>query len=314
MLPEIVAKNGFSLDRLATLCSVIDAGSITAAAGPNASRQSQFSRQIRELEEALGSKLFSRVGKTLQPTPFGEQLARTSRTFLAAVAELVSRETEKPGLLSVGGGEGTLRWILVPCLAALRELDPPVHCQIRSLRSAEIVRELELGRIDVGLVRKSAVPESLAFEQIGILEFTLVIPRRLLRSRIAEEAYEGKPIAYAELAGDGQLATLARNTAKEAGIRLNRVIQAETLSLLLAAVEHGDAAAFLPTSAAAILPNDKFAVLPIENIHRLSRETVLAWLPEAMDQKPILKTSLRVLSRSLRQVMADTASADSRNT
>lgn len=307
MLPEVVAKNGFSLDRLATLCNVIESGSITAAAGPNTSRQSQFSRQIKELEEAVGAKLFERIGKTLKPTPFGEQLARMSRTFFGAVAELASNEAEKPGQLTVGGGEGMLRWVLVPCISALRELDPPIHCKVRSLRSTEIVRELELGRIDVGLVRKTAVSENVAFEKIGTFEFVLVIPRRLLRSRSGEEAYEGKPLAYAELAGEGQLATMARDISKDAGIHLNRVIQAETLSLLLAAVEHGDAAAFLPTPSTFALPTDRFAVLQMEDIDRLSREMVLAWIPEASDQKPALKRAIRVLSRSLRQSMSDFA-------
>lgn len=141
----------------------------------------------------------------------------------------------------------------------------------------------------------------------------LVIPRRLLRSRSGEEAYQGKPLAYAELAGEGQLATMARDISKDAGIHLNRVIQAETLSLLLAAVEHGDAAAFLPTPSTFALPNDRFAVLQLENIDRLSREMVLAWIPEAADQKPALKRAIRVLSRSLRQSMSDFARVSGNN-
>jgi DNA-binding transcriptional LysR family regulator len=305
MIPDVIAKNGFSLERLATLCAVVEAGSITAAAGPNPSRQSQFSRQIKELEEALGTRLFDRVGKTLKPTSSGIHLARLSRVFLGAVAELAAREAAKPGLLTVGGGEGTLRWILLPCIPELRALEPPVHCQMRSLRSADVVRELELGRIDVGLVRRSAVPETLATELVGVLEFTLVIPRRLLRSRTADEAYEGKPLAYAELAGEGQLASLARDISRASGIQLNRVVQAETLSLLLATVEREDAAAFLPRIAATALRSERFAQLPIENIQLLSRETVMAWQPEAADQKPELKRALRVLSRGLRRAMTN---------
>lgn len=313
MLPEVIAKNGFSLDRLATLCAVIEAGSITAAAGPNTSRQSQFSRQIKELEEALGVILFERVGKTLRPTPCGVQLARMSRTFFGAVAEIASSEAGKPEQLIVGGGETMLRWVLVPCLAALRDLDPPIQCQVRSLRTEETVREVEMGRIHVGLVRKSAVGSGLALETIGTLEFALVIPRRLLRTRAGDEIYEGRPLAYAELAGDGQLTTLARGLAKEAGIRLNRVLEAETLSLLLAAVEHGDAAAFLPAPAISALPHDRFAISRVENIEKLNREMVLTWLPEAADQNSALKRSLRALARSLAQAMADVAGGPETN-
>ena len=305
MLPEVVAKNGFSLDRIATLCSVIEAGSISVAAGPSSSRQSQFSRQIKELEEAVGGKLFERIGKTLKPTPLGQHLARMSRVYLGAVADLAAQEAEKPGLLNVGGGEGLLRWLFVPSMSALRGLSPPIHCRVRSLRSAEVIHELELGRIDVGLVRKSAVSESHKTETIGTFEFVFVVPRQILRSRTGEEVYEGKPVPFAELMGDGRLATTAREISTQAGIQLNRVIQAETLSLLLASVEHGDAAAFLPTVAAANLPSDRFAVLRFEGMNRLNRETVLAWLPEVADQKPFVGQAIRVLSRSLRQTMSD---------
>lgn len=200
-----------------------------------------------------------------------------------------------------------LRWVVVPCLAALRDLDPPIHCQIRGLRTEEIVREVELGRIHVGVVRRTAVGPALAQEVIGVMKFALVIPRRLLRTRAGDEIYEGKLLAYAELAGDGQLTTLARGLAKDAGIRLNVILQAETLSLLLAAVEHGDAAAFLPAPAISDLSNDRFAISQIENIERLNREMVLTWLPDAADQDSALKRSLRALARSLTQAMADVA-------
>jgi hypothetical protein len=33
MLPDIIAKNGFSLERIAALCAVMDAGTIAGSAG-----------------------------------------------------------------------------------------------------------------------------------------------------------------------------------------------------------------------------------------------------------------------------------------
>lgn len=318
MLPEVVARNGFSLDRLATLCGVVDSGSIAAAAGPSPSRQSQFSRQIKELEEAIGAKLFERVGKTLRPTPLGQQLARMSRVFFGSVAELAATEAARPGLIHVGGGEGLLRWLFVPSMSVLRSLSPPIHCQVRSLRSGDVVGELDLGRIDVGLVRKTVLSGVVACEDVGTFEFVLVVPRQLLRSRSGDEVFEGRSLPFAELTGEGQLATTAREISLEAGIALNRVIQAETLSMLMAAVEHEDTAAFLPTLAAASLPEDRFAVVRFESLRRLNREIALAWIPEVADQKPLVKQAIRVLTRSLRQTMSDAArqafavSADSR--
>lgn len=307
MPEDIFSRNGFSLDRLVTLCAVVEAGSIAAAAGTSTSRQSQFSRQIRELEEALGGKLFQRVGKTLQPTPLGLQLARMSRVYLGGIQELAAAEASRPTLVSVGGGEGLLRWILVPALGSLRSMDPPVHLRIRSLRSAEVVRELELGRIDLGLVRKSALGEPHQSEVIGAFEFILAVPRGLLRSRNVEEVTSGRSIPYAELMGEGQLATTARDVARAAGIQLNRHVQAETLSLLLSMVESGDAAAFLPVIAAGRLAQDQVALLRTPEMSSLTRDVALAWIAEVAEQKPGLSQVTRVLSRSLREAMADAA-------
>ena len=138
-----------------------------------------------------------------------------------------------------------------------------------------------------------------------MFRFVFVVPRSQLRSRTGEEVFGGKPVAFAELMGDGQLARTARDIAAAAGIQLHRVIEAETLSLLLAAVEHGDAAAFLPTVAASLLPADRFAVLRFDAIDRLDREIALTWLPEIADQKPVVRQAIRVLVRSLNQTMAE---------
>ena len=66
---------GISIDRLQTLCAVVEAGTIVLAAGTDPNRQSQFSRQLKELEKALGTTLFDRVGKTLQPNETGRRVA-----------------------------------------------------------------------------------------------------------------------------------------------------------------------------------------------------------------------------------------------
>lgn len=40
-------------------------------------------------------------------------------------------------------------------------------------------------------------------------------------------------------------------------------------------------------------------------IHGTTKRQVLVWLPEVTDQKPVVRQSIRVLSRSLRQTMSD---------
>ena len=53
MFEELFGKRGLSLDRLQTLCEIADKGSIGEATKGNTNRQTQFSRQVGELEKFL---------------------------------------------------------------------------------------------------------------------------------------------------------------------------------------------------------------------------------------------------------------------
>src|SRR5881409_3049973 len=112
-LPPIT---GFSFERLRTFCSVVEAGSIVAAARGDAVRQSQFSRQIHELEQFVGTKLFVRAGKTLHLTDTGRQLAVLSEGFFGALSGLMSAGAGKPETISLAAPESVLRWLVIPHL------------------------------------------------------------------------------------------------------------------------------------------------------------------------------------------------------
>ena len=305
MIPDIVSKNGFSLDRLATLQAVVDAGSIVAAAGSNTSRQSQFSRQIKELEKAMGQRLFSRVGKSLRPTEAGLQLVRMTKAFLEGVNALQLGESGEPETLKIGTGQGVFRWLVVPLLHTLRKLNPAILGYIRGLPMGEIVEEVRTGRLDVGIVHAGSSHEGVESELIGQISYVLTVPRRLLRSRSGEEVFSGRPIPYAELTGAGVLASTAAKLAREAGIRLNCVLRSDRVSLLLPAVEHEDVAAFLPAPAAATLPGAKFAIVPVDGSQKLNRPLVAVWTREGLKQRRALGIALRPLIRGLQQAISE---------
>jgi DNA-binding transcriptional LysR family regulator len=61
---DIFTLKGLSFDRLRAFIAVFESESVTRAAGGDPTRQSQYSRQIRELEEALGVKLFDRRNRS----------------------------------------------------------------------------------------------------------------------------------------------------------------------------------------------------------------------------------------------------------
>ena len=60
MFEHLFANSGLSLERLRTFREIVTAGGITAAAGDDSNRQSQYSRQLKELERYFGVELLKR--------------------------------------------------------------------------------------------------------------------------------------------------------------------------------------------------------------------------------------------------------------
>ena len=86
MFAKLFAESGLSLDRLKTLLEVAVAGSLVKAAEGDPVRQSQYSRQIKELEDFFRIQLVERQGKGTRLTPSGRELARISRFFMMGLS------------------------------------------------------------------------------------------------------------------------------------------------------------------------------------------------------------------------------------
>src|SRR6266404_5634566 len=86
MFDPLFAENVLSLNRVKALLEVAAAGSIVKAADGDPVRQSQYSRQIKELEDFFQVKLMERHGNRIRLTENGRELARVSRFFLLGVS------------------------------------------------------------------------------------------------------------------------------------------------------------------------------------------------------------------------------------
>ncbi len=292
---------GISIDRLNSLCAVVEAGTIASAAGPDPNRQSQFSRQLKDLEKALGTNLFDRVGKTLQPNEMGRRVALAAQTFFGALDDVMRAGANKAETVRLGAGDSVLRWLVMPHLGELMATDPPIHFDVRSMTTEVVSRELLTGGIDLAITRPDSVPAELQSEKLTVFQYVLAVPRALLRSREGAEVFEGRPLRFAELAGDGLFAKTVRTTATTLGLNLRPVLLAQTFSLLVSAVESGTAAAFLPEPAAKSLPEERFALVRAEGMHALDRSLSLAWSGHVAESRPAVRRGITRLRRVLAQ-------------
>src|SRR5258705_14686 len=207
MFDELFSERGLSLERLRTVCEIAEAGGVTRAA-KDPVRQSQYSRQLRELETYFGTELFTRKRNSFRPTVAGERLLKVAREFMSAL-ELSRREIKGlPQRMCIGAGESIFKWLLFPRLGQIQRLFPNFHFDFRNVRSKEIVEGLLDSELDFGIVREDACPAELKQKRLGTMSFCLFLPIAMATRRSgASDKDILKNLPLATLEGEGQFKT-----------------------------------------------------------------------------------------------------------
>src|SRR5690242_11628257 len=120
MFERLFAESGLSMDRLRALLAVAAAGSIVKAADGDAVKQSQFSRQIKELEDFFHSKLIERQGKGVRLTTNGKELARLSRFFLLGLSNFQRGCLAEEQTMRIGASATFISHFLIPALSKIK--------------------------------------------------------------------------------------------------------------------------------------------------------------------------------------------------
>src|SRR6266446_559215 len=114
MFSKLFAESGLSLDRLKALLAVAAAGSIVKATAGDPVKQSQYSRQIKELEDFFRIKLVERHGKGIRLTLSGKELARISRFFLLGLSNFQRGCLTEEQTFRIGASGTFIRQFLLP--------------------------------------------------------------------------------------------------------------------------------------------------------------------------------------------------------
>ena len=143
------------LRRLRTFVAVAELGTVSKAAVRLRIGQPALSRQIGDLQQELGLRLFDRVGRGLALTAEGKQLLADCRrvmTDLDAVREHaeVLRRGDK-GVLKIAAPPHTIESVLARFLPQYSERFPNVNVELIEALGAEQTAMLERGEIHVGI-------------------------------------------------------------------------------------------------------------------------------------------------------------------
>lgn len=119
--------------------------------------QPPLSQQIRRLEEELGCRLLERTRRRVELTAAGQAFLRDARAMLSeldvAVATARRIDTGQSGLLRVSFVGSALLSIVPGAVQRFRAARPNVEIVLRERSTAEQLRALAAGVVDVGLVR-----------------------------------------------------------------------------------------------------------------------------------------------------------------
>ena len=144
---------------LQMVSAIAAAGSVTQAAESLHLTQSAVSHQLRVVEERLGTPLFLRLGKRMVVTAAGERMLAAARRVLD---ELTSAEEDvrrqgagEAGVLRVCAQCNTGYHWLPPLLGAFHRRHPAIEVAIAVECTAQPIKALVEGRLDVAIVTES---------------------------------------------------------------------------------------------------------------------------------------------------------------
>lgn len=299
MFDSLFSERGLSLDRLKVLIEVRDAGSIAQAAPGDPVRQSQYSRQLRELSEFFGCEVAQRRGKILKLTEQGERLAELAREQLRSLEDFRSECKQQSVAFTIGAGDSLIQWLVIPRLGKIIDEFPGTHFATTNLRTNDIVRQLTDCRLDFGIIRKSAIAPGLKSVSLGVVSYVALVPDDFAKQRKITLRHAIAALPLATQTTDGQFTSGLREIAKTLNVPLVPSLACQSFPQTMAALRSRRFWAIVPELAVRELPSSVAHRLSDPSLQQLDREAMLAWNPRVVRVRP---NAAKIVTR-LQQVL-----------
>jgi DNA-binding transcriptional LysR family regulator len=145
---------------LNTFVTVVDQGSMAAAARVLNITPAAVAQQVRTIEREVGATLIARVGRTVCVTEEGARILDSARQLLRGVANLrsIARDSAISGELRLGACPTALAGMLPDVLARMVESFPQINVFIQPGYSADLYRAVENNDLDAAVVLQAPFP------------------------------------------------------------------------------------------------------------------------------------------------------------
>jgi DNA-binding transcriptional LysR family regulator len=239
------------LRQLTTLCSVVEKGSVTAAARALGYAQSTVTAQLQSLEAAAGASLFARSGKRLALTAAGREVYDRARVVVrevddirGALADLAAGVSGDVGLGAIESAADTR----VPgALATFLKERPRVRVRFETGGTTVLARRVAAGELDLAVCAMPPRDAGLDFEPLYVERLALLVGE-------ASPLFGRASVRLRDIAPERILLTQAtcsynatiRDAAARQGIELDVALESANVATLKRAVQLGMGNAVLP--------------------------------------------------------------------
>lgn len=161
--------------------TVVNEESITKAAEVLHITQPTLSRQLAQMEEEIGVKLFDRGSRKITLTCEGLLLRRRADEILQLIAktesELTEQEEQIEGRITIGSGEIASVQMLPDLLASFNQIYPLVNYDLYTATADHIKEQMDQGLVDLGLLLEPIDIEKYDFIRLKCQEKWVVLMR-----------------------------------------------------------------------------------------------------------------------------------------
>jgi LysR family cyn operon transcriptional activator len=239
------------LRHLRAFVEVARNGSVSRAGGVVGLTQSRVSQLLKELETSLNTALFTRIGKRLSLTPAG-------RLFLDHSVEVLDKlELGVRAVMDPSDGErGHLRVGVVPAcnsmfmpaiLGQLHTRQPGYTVSVEERSANDLERELEAGRLDVGLGFLPHASPSLLYRRLLREKFALIVGREhALAARTLLQMSDLHELEMVLLPGRYYMRQLIDQFLARHRVRPRIHFEMDSLSAIIRTVQESGLATLLP--------------------------------------------------------------------
>jgi DNA-binding transcriptional LysR family regulator len=242
-----------SLQQVRCFAATAETGSFTAAADRLRVSQPAVAEQIRKLERALGTDLFTRAGRGVTLTETGRAFAHHAGRTLEAVDAAVDSVGEitslRSGVLTLGTFSAPSAWRFEALATAFLERHPGMSLRLIGRNSSTVAEAVRGGDLEAAIVLLPIDDHRLDVRPI-VRDEVLYVSAAPLSGPATIERLASRPLVFydADAADADPIRRQLADRAQADGVRLRPRVEVENIDLALRLVARGIGDTYLPSA------------------------------------------------------------------